>query len=156
MYNPKNGFGKILAWGVVGLELITTLGCAGLLPKPDFYFQEGQPKTITYIKDGQKITVPDLNGDWKTRYNNTGGHDKFEEIVRVTQNENRFKGIKTIGNEYLSAGDLTISGELEGNLVKCYTHLRSGSPIYITSKLSESVDEFECAGDEVRKYRRVK
>ncbi len=70
--------------------------------------KKGMPNTVT-LPNGEVIY--DLSGEWNAIYNlKRFGISK--DIVKITQNGNKFVGIKLIGNEYLPEGSETIKGEL--------------------------------------------
>ena len=70
----------------------------------------GMPNTVT-LSNGE--VVYDLNGEWDAIYDNKDlGTDK--DVVKITQEGNKFVGIKLIGNIFLGKGSETIKGELEG------------------------------------------
>jgi hypothetical protein len=145
----RSGFGRGLAAALtIGLVYLVT-ACAGMQTKPDFYPEKGAPHTITYIKDGKEVTAFDLNGKWETKY------AARKEIIDIRQTENRFVGYKTIGDDVIPQGGLTISGGIEGNIVACDTHMTDRTTRPFTSKLSKNVDSFECAGSQVREYKRI-
>jgi hypothetical protein len=139
---------------VLGVPLIAA-GCAAMIPKPDFDFQEGDLHTINYTEKGKKYTVPDLTGKWRVKIFG------IDEIVEITQDNDRFIGTKTIGdtsvtgNQNLGKGAVTISGKVNGNLVECQTYWNSGKTTYFASKLSKKVDSFQCKGVETRTYTRI-
>lgn len=135
---------------LAGIATVVASGCAGLMPKPDFYPNEGDKHTLTYTdKTGKKNTVYDLSGKWETKYFSS------REVVRIKQTGNEFVGYKTIGNTFVGKDTPTISGEVEGNLVTCRAHWDNGKITYATSKLTENADCFECEGLERRKYKKM-
>jgi hypothetical protein len=71
----------------------------------------GMPNTVT-LSNGE--VVYDLNGEWDAIYDNKDlGTNK--DVVKITQEGNKFVGIKLIGNIFLGKGKETIKGELEGD-----------------------------------------
>ena len=64
-----------------------------------------------------------LTGEWDAVYeNDLVGVDK--DIVKITQEGNKFVGIKTIGKRWLGKGSETVKGELLNNIINnaaiCY------------------------------------
>jgi hypothetical protein len=124
------------------------LGCASMMPKPDFYPQIGDSHTMLY-KDskGKEAAVFDLTGKWEVYYLGV------REVININQKGNSFEGFITIGNPSYLPGALRIFGQIEGNLVECNTQLyriggsnNRGEVVYYTSKLTKNVDSFECSG----------
>jgi hypothetical protein len=71
----------------------------------------GMINTVT-LADGN--VVYDLNGEWDAVYDNKEfGINK--DVVKITQEGNKFVGIKLIGNQWVGKGKETIKGELEGD-----------------------------------------
>ena len=88
---------------ILSVALVTTSNADQLKP--------GMANTIT-LADGS--VVYDLNGEWDAVYDNKQfGISK--DIVKITQEGNKFVGIKLIGNQWVGKGEETIRGELEGN-----------------------------------------
>ena len=55
-----------------------------------------------------------LTGEWDAVYDNKRlGINK--DVVKITQEGNKFVGIKLIGNQWVGKGKETIKGELEGD-----------------------------------------
>lgn len=74
----------------------------------------GMANTVT-LANGS--VVYDLSGDWDAVIDN-GKWGVSKDIIRITQEGNKFVGIKLIGNEYVGKGEKTIRGELEGDRFK--------------------------------------
>ena len=71
--------------------------------------KKGMPNTVT-LSAGN--VVYDLNGEWDTVIDNAQfGISK--DIIKITQEGNKFVGIKIIGNQWVGKGEKTIKGELE-------------------------------------------
>jgi hypothetical protein len=69
------------------------------------------PNTVT-LSNGD--VVYDLNGEWDAIIDNAQfGISK--DVIKITQEGNKFVGIKLIGNQYVGKGSETIKGELEGD-----------------------------------------
>ena len=77
----------------------------------------GMSNTVT-LSNGD--VVYDLNGEWDAIYDNKqfGGKDKY--VVKITQEGNKFVGIKLIGNQWVGKGKETIKGELAGDGFKSF------------------------------------
>ena len=71
--------------------------------------KQGMPNTLT-LSNGE--VVYDLNGEWDAIYDNDYMGTN-EDIVKITQEGNKFVGIKLIGNKWKPKGSETIKGELE-------------------------------------------
>jgi tetratricopeptide (TPR) repeat protein len=61
-------------------------------------------------------TVYDLNGEWDAIYESAFGVSK--DVVKITQEGNKFVGIKLIGTQWVPKGSETIKGDLEQNRFK--------------------------------------
>ena len=71
----------------------------------------GMANTVA-LADGS--VVYDLNGEWDAVYDNKRfGISK--DVVKITQEGNKFVGIKLIGNQWVGKGEETIRGEMEGD-----------------------------------------
>jgi hypothetical protein len=77
----------------------------------------GMPNTVT-LSNGD--VVYDLNGDWDAIYDNKQFGGKNKDVVKITQEGNKFVGIKLIGNQWVGKGKETIRGELEGDGFKSF------------------------------------
>ena len=71
----------------------------------------GMANTVT-LANGS--VVYDLSGDWDAVIDN-GSWGISKDIIRISQDGNKFVGIKLIGNQYVGKGEETIRGELEGD-----------------------------------------
>jgi hypothetical protein len=83
--------------------------------------------TVT-LADGSMVY--DLNGEWDAVIDN-GSYGISKDIIKITQEGNKFVGIKLIGNQYVGKGEETIRGELEGNGFKSlegYTKMEGWVP----------------------------
>jgi len=82
---------------------------ASVQAQMDNPLKRGMLNTVTLSTGG---VIYDLRGEWDAIYDN----DYFgtnKDIVKITQEGNKFVGIKLIGNEWVSKGSETIKGELE-------------------------------------------
>ncbi len=71
----------------------------------------GMPNTVT-LSNGD--VVYDLNGEWDAIFDNKKlGTNK--DVIKITQEGNKFVGIKLIGNQWVKKGSETIKGELGGD-----------------------------------------
>ena len=85
--------------------------------------QKGMPNTKT-LSTGD--VVYDINGEWDAILD-SGPSGKMEDIINITQEGNKFVGIKLIGNQCFPKGSETIKGELEKNGFKSFhTNTASG------------------------------
>ncbi|MCH7889439.1 MAG: hypothetical protein IIA00_09195 [Proteobacteria bacterium] len=113
MAHHKAGLTRTAAGGLVSLMMASPSDATEL--KPDFYPQLGAPHTMTY-KDssGKDIVVYDLRGKWE------GAYPEEKEVVIISQKENSFKGVKTVGSFWVPKGSTTIKGKLlKGNVMVC-------------------------------------
>ena len=90
----------------------------------------GMPNTIT-LPNGE--VVYDLNGEWDAVYDfsyvglEAGGEEResSKDIVRITQEGNKFVGIKVIGDQWVGKNQEAVQGELEKNRFrKLYAFMR--------------------------------
>ena len=100
----------------------------------------GMPNTVT-LSNGEVIY--DLSGEWNAIYDNKAyGYDK--DIVKITQQGNKFVGIKLIGNQWMGKGSKTIKGELEKDGFKSFfqnTYMDGWTPA--TVKIGEKCNKIE-------------
>jgi len=73
--------------------------------------QKGMPNTVT-LSTGD--VVYDINGEWDAIIDD-GPWGKFEDILKITQEGNKFVGIILNGNVKWHKGDELIKGELVKN-----------------------------------------
>lgn len=93
------------------LILSVILSVALVTPSYADQLKPGMANTVT-LADGS--VVYDLNGEWDAVIDNgTSGISK--DIIKITQEGNKFVGIKLIGNQWVGKGKETIRGELEGD-----------------------------------------
>jgi hypothetical protein len=126
---------------LVVLSLLLT-ACAVTRPTPDFYPTPGSPNVRVYLDRATQREVPvfDLAGQWEADYVRSG-----REVVRISQSEDTFEGVKTIGSPNVPAGSLTIKGSVHGNLVQCGVyHLRSGWSATTYAKINPDGNSFTC------------
>jgi hypothetical protein len=88
---------------ILSVALVTTSNADQLKP--------GMANTVN-LADGS--VVYDLNGEWDAVIDN-GSYGISKDIIKITQEGNKFVGIKLIGNQYVGKGEETIRGELEGD-----------------------------------------
>jgi hypothetical protein len=106
------------------IALILGLVFTAAYAQMDNPLKQGMPNTVT-LSNGEVIF--DLSGEWDAIYDNkeSGGINK--DIVKITQEGNKFVGIKLIGNQWFPKGSETIKGELEKNGFKSFhTNTASG------------------------------
>jgi hypothetical protein len=77
----------------------------------------GMPNTIT-LPNGE--VVYDLNGEWEAVYDvvfrfGTEDRKPSKDIVRITQEGNKFVGIKVIGDSWVGKNQGAVQGELKKN-----------------------------------------
>ena len=77
--------------------------------------EQGWKKTIT-LPSGE--VVCDLNGEWDSLLMGRGGNSfgrQERDVFKITQQGKSFKGVRTIGNQFLHKGSIAIEGELDSN-----------------------------------------
>ena len=77
--------------------------------------EQGWKKTIT-LPSGE--VVCDLNGEWDSLWQGRGelaGFGRYKDVVKITQKDNYFEAIQTIGNQWNPKGSVVIRGELNKN-----------------------------------------
>ena len=104
----------------------------------------GMANTVT-LADGS--VVYDLNGEWDAVIDN-GAYGISKDIIKITQEGNKFVGIKLIGNQWVGKGQETIRGELDGDGFKSfegYTYAEGWLPgdVKILDGGNKIVDELE-------------
>ena len=99
--------------------------------------QKGMPNTLT-LSTGD--VVYDINGEWDTILDN-GAYGNFEDIIKITQEGNKFVGILSIGNVYLDKGTELIKGKLEKNGFKSIERNTAIGWISSTGKIDESCNK---------------
>ena len=88
---------------ILSVPLVTPSNAEQLKP--------GMVNTVT-LADGS--VVYDLNGEWDAVIDN-GAWGISKDIIKITQEGNKFVGIKLIGNQWVGKNQETIRGELEGD-----------------------------------------
>ena len=101
--------------------------------------KQGMSNTVT-LSNGEVIY--DLSGEWDAIYEREG-FDTQKDIVKITQQGNKFVGIKLIGNEYVGKGDETIKGELEKDGFKSLQVKTGYGWIDSKGKISEKGNKIE-------------
>ena len=99
------------------------------------------PNTIT-LPTGD--IVYDINGEWATVIDD-GSYGTDKDILKITQEGNKFVGILLIGNAYLDKGSELIKGELEKNGFKSIQR-NTGKVGWISEsigKINESCNKIE-------------
>jgi hypothetical protein len=116
----KKSLASILILSVILSVALVTSSNAGQL-------EPGMANTVT-LADGS--VVYDLNGEWNAHIDN-GKYGISEDVYKITQEGNKFVGIKLIGNQYVGKGEETIRGELEGDgfkVLEGYTRAKGWLP----------------------------
>ena len=75
-------------------------------------------KTIT-LPSGE--VVCDLNGEWDALYENLGTYSwvgNLKDMLKITQQDGSFVGVKMIGTQYVQKGAESIIGELDKSGIK--------------------------------------
>jgi hypothetical protein len=95
--------------------------CPSTASSQPVVLKSGMPNTIT-LPNGE--VVYDLNGEWDVVYAlrsvgffTAGGYESesMKDIVRITQEGNKFAGIKVIGDSWVGKNQGAVQGELEKN-----------------------------------------
>ena len=110
----------------VSIFLILSVALVVTSSKAD-QLKPGMANTVT-LADGS--VVYDLNGEWDAHIDN-GKYGISEDVYKITQEGNKFVGIKLIGNQYVGKGEEVIRGELEGDgfkLLEGYTSAKGWLP----------------------------
>ena len=95
-------------------------GCPSKESSQPVMLKPGMPNTIT-LPNGE--VVYDLNGEWEAVYDSTyvgsfaagGEKESVKGIVKITQEGNKFVGIKVIGDLWADENQEAVQGELEKN-----------------------------------------
>ena len=98
------------------LILSVILSVALITPSNAEQLKPGMPNTVT-LADGS--VVYDLNGEWDAVIDN-GRLGVSEDVIKITQEGNKFVGIKMIGNQWVGKGEESIKGELDGGGFKSF------------------------------------
>jgi len=94
--------------------LLITLVFATVQAQTDNPLKQGMPNT-TILPNGEVIY--DLTGEWDAVIDNGYlGVDK--DVIKITQEGNKFVGIKLIGNRWIGKDQEFIKGELEKDSIK--------------------------------------
>ena len=104
---------------ILSVALVTTSNADQLKP--------GMANTVS-LADGS--VVYDLNGEWDAVFDNKQfGISK--DVIKITQEGNKFVGVKLIGNQWVGKGKETMRGELEGDgfkLIEGFSRAHGWSP----------------------------
>ena len=90
--------------------LVICFGFVTAQAQMDKPLKKGMLNTVT-LSTGDVIY--DLSGEWDATYYHGYYWGTKKDIVKITQEGNKFVGISLIGNEMASKGSETIKGELE-------------------------------------------
>ena len=103
---------------MIGLVIIVVSTMANA--QMDNPLKEGMLNTVK-LASGE--VVYDLNGEWDTAFD-TGGWGTLEDIVKITQNENKFVGIYLLnGDNVAGKNKEKIKGKIKGNVIdEVYFH----------------------------------
>ncbi|UCE53472.1 MAG: hypothetical protein JSV31_30240 [Desulfobacterales bacterium] len=74
--------------------------------------KKGMPNTVT-LSTGNVIY--NLNGEWDAIFDNAHYGGISKDVIKITQEGNKFLGIRLIGTVFHRKGSETIKGELEGD-----------------------------------------
>jgi hypothetical protein len=96
------------------LILSVILLVAFVTPSYADQLKPGMANTVT-LADGS--VVYDLSGEWDAVIDN-GAWGISKDIIKITQEGNKFIGVKLIGNQWVGKGEETIKGELDGSGIK--------------------------------------
>ena len=102
----------------VSILIFSVILSVGFVVTPSYADQlkPGMAKTVN-LADGS--VVYDLNGEWDAHIDN-GKYGISEDVIKITQDGNKFVGIKLIGNQWVGKGKETMRGELEGDGFKSF------------------------------------
>jgi hypothetical protein len=108
---PQQKRRHIMKTSVSILILSVILSVALVTPSYADQLKPGMANTVTLADES---VVYDLNGEWDAVYDNKQfGISK--DIVKITQEGNKFVAIKLIGNAWVGKGKETLKGELGGD-----------------------------------------
>jgi len=122
----------------VFIILIVCFSFATVQAQMDNPLKKGMPNTVT-LSTGD--VVYDIDGEWDAVYY-SGYFGNKKDIVKITQESNKFVGISLIGNEMASKGSETIKGELEkGGFKSVLTYYRNYDWVPSTGEIGEKCNK---------------
>ena len=126
---------------MVKKTLSVLMCCVGLIIFVSTLHGQGSKKTIT-LPSGE--IVCDLNGEWDALY--VDDHQgKSTDILKITQRDGSFEGVKTIGGRLVPKNAVSIKGELsKGGIAKVQVVMRvfySGDPVKMIQNMSDGTGQ---------------
>ncbi len=77
--------------------------------------KEGMPNTVK-LPSGEVIY--DLNGEWDAVYDSGYWAGTFNDIIKITQNDNQYVGVYLLkGDNLVSQNEEKIRGKIKGNVI---------------------------------------
>ena len=123
---------RILIFLIIGFVFATVQA------QMDNPLKQGMPNTVT-LSSGD--VVCDIDGEWDTAYHNSYWGTK-KDIIKITQEGNKFVGICLIGNEMASKGSETIKGKLEkGGFKSVLTYIQNSYWAPSTGEIGEKCNK---------------
>ena len=105
-------------------------------------YDQSSKRTIT-LPSGELVC--DLNGEWDALYEHHR-HGKSTDVLKITQRDSSFEGVKTIGGVSVPENAVSIKGELsKDGIAKVQLVMRviySGDP----GRMTETQDLLDCKG----------
>ncbi len=112
-------------------------------------YGQGLKKTLT-LPNGE--VVCDLNGDWDAVYDHPR-LGKSTDILKITQRDSSFEGVKMIGGPYVPKGAVSVKGELNKDgiaKVQVVTRiLYSGNPVTERQELRDCKGQITEDGNKI-------
>jgi hypothetical protein len=123
---------------IIGLVLVA----CGEQTEPLMPLDKGEPNTVT-LSNGE--VVYKLDGEWSCVMKISMRDLIGEDIIKISQDGNKFVGIYVNGNQYKTAGTEAIKGELGINGFKSIsvntTSFQTAKWIPATAKISENCNK---------------
>ena len=124
---------------VIFVSLLVFVSCSISQSKDLKKLKAGTPNTVT-LSNGEVIY--DLSGEWDAIYDNKQ-HGISKDIVKITQQGNKFVGIKIIGDQWHGKGEKTIKGKLEKDGFKSFSRRTYYGWMPSTVKIGEKCNKIE-------------
>ncbi len=132
-------------------KIFLVLICSiGLIIFVSTLYSQGSKKTIT-LPNGE--VVCDLNGEWDALYENLGAfqqrYGNLTDILKITQQDGSFVGVRMIGTIWVPKGDISITGELDKNgFKKVQVRFGWGNDLDCKGQISENGNQIIIDGGE--------
>jgi hypothetical protein len=125
---------------IVVLIIAFVLVACGEQTEPLKPLDKGMPNTVT-LSTGD--VVYKIDGEWNvvTKVTKTFHGGEWEYVMKISQDGNKFVGIRSKDGEYALKGNETINGELEKNGFKSLSVKTSEGWKPATAKISENCNK---------------